>query len=160
MGAFDFLNGIGGGNTMAGGMPSTVATAAQVGPSFAALDPKVAMIASMLGQAGAAISPEGSWGAKLGGAAANMGSQRLQQMANEAAEKRQMEFYKKLFEGKTPAQTEALKGKVLSKEYGGVGNLDPLATQTPTTAPQPLSASMYQPEFFGDIFKYKSPTGR
>jgi hypothetical protein len=53
--------------------------------------------ASLAGQAGAAISPKGSWQQQLGGAAAQMGSQKIAQLAQAEKEKRMTDLLKQMF---------------------------------------------------------------
>lgn len=53
--------------------------------------------ASMAGQAGAALTPKGSWQNQLGGVAAQMGSQKLAQLAQAEKEKRTTDLLKQLF---------------------------------------------------------------
>ena len=52
---------------------------------------------SVAGQMGAAIAPKDSWQSKLGGVAANFGSQKLAQLAQAEKEKRTTELLKQLF---------------------------------------------------------------
>lgn len=56
-----------------------------------------ATFSSIAGQAGAAIGPKDSWQSKLGGVAANFGSQKLAQLAQAEKEKRTTELLKQLF---------------------------------------------------------------
>jgi len=53
--------------------------------------------ASAAGQFGAALSPKGSWQQQLGGAAAQMGSQKIAQLAQAEKEKRMTELLKQMF---------------------------------------------------------------
>jgi len=52
--------------------------------------------ASLAGQAGSAISPKGSWQQQLGGAAAQLGSQKIAQLAQAEKEKRMSELLKQM----------------------------------------------------------------
>ena len=51
---------------------------------------------SVAGQMGAAISPKGSWQEKLGGAAAQMGSQKISQLMTAEKEKRTTDLLKQI----------------------------------------------------------------
>lgn len=53
--------------------------------------------ASLAGQAGAALSPKGSWQQQLGSAASQMGSQKIAQLAQAEKEKRMTELLKQMF---------------------------------------------------------------
>jgi len=53
--------------------------------------------ANLAGQAGAAISPKGSWQQQLGSAASQMGSQKVAQLAQAEKEKRMTELLKQMF---------------------------------------------------------------
>jgi len=53
--------------------------------------------ASAAGQFGSALSPKGSWQQQLGGAAAQMGSQKIAQLAQAEKEKRMTELLKQMF---------------------------------------------------------------
>lgn len=104
---------------------------ASPGAGFFSNPANIAGLISMMGQAGAAISPDDTIGRRLGGVAANMGSQKLQQMASAEAEKRQMEFYKKLFEGKTPTQIETIKTDIAQGKTSPIGEPTTMLSQTP-----------------------------
>jgi hypothetical protein len=126
------------------GIPTTlgVNTALNTAGSDAAaggIDPQMMGLISMAGQMGAAIAGPDTWQGRLGGAAANMGSQKLTQLANQEAEKRQMAFYKDLFAGKTPTQIEALKSDIMQGTKSPVGDPTNLLSATPASTTTPLS---------------------
>lgn len=124
-------------------------------PGFLSNPANVMGLISMMGQAGAAISPDDTIGRRLGGVAANMGSQKLQQMASQEAEKRTMQFYKDLFANKTPVEIEAIK-KELASPIGGVGN--PISTPGSNLASLSPATSGSVAKSFADPLTGVDPT--
>lgn len=78
---------------------------------------------SVAGQLGSAISPKDSWQAKLGGVAAQMGSQKLNQFMQAEKEKRATDLYKQML--KTMSSKDlANMGGVTPTETGIGGGFD------------------------------------
>lgn len=136
-----------------GAVGSDAAISSTVSPSGGITDPQLMGLISIAGQMGAALAPKDSWQSRLGGVAANAGSQKLTQMAAQEAEKRQMQFYKELFAGKTPTQIEALKAKIADPNQGPAGDLPDLLGKTPASQSTPISTGFdpakWQPSMMG-----------
>ena len=102
--------------------PTYNAPGAGMPPVAAGMNPATMMgLISMIGQAGAAIGGPNSWQGRLGSVGANFGSQRLQAMATDMAEKRQMQLLKDLFgKANNAAEVDATK-KLIMSPIGGEG---------------------------------------
>ena len=84
------------------GAGSGMASSGQAPGTIMGMTPQ--MFAAIAGQLGAALSPEGSSAQKVGSLAANMGSQKIQQLAMAEKDKKQEELYKEILKRMTPEQ--------------------------------------------------------
>lgn len=82
--------------------------------------------ASVAGQFGSALSPKDSWQSKLGGIAAQMGSQKLGQLMQAEKEKRATELYKQML-------------KVMSNKQIASGMGNPSVGGVSTGIPKPMT---------------------
>lgn len=79
---------------------------------------------SIAGQMGAAVSPKDSWQAKLGGLAAQMGSQKLGQLMQAEKEKRSLDLYKQMLKAMSSKDLVNFAG-VSPTDTGIGGGFDP-----------------------------------
>ena len=89
--------------------------------------------ASVAGQAGAALTPQGSWQNKLGSVASQMGSQKLNQLMQAEKEKRATDMLKRMFGVMTHKQLGAFGGGA-----AGVGTA-PVEGQQSATGIKPMT---------------------
>ena len=88
--------------------------------------------ASVAGQLGSAITPKGSWQNQLGGLAAQMGSQKLNQLLQAEKEKRATDLYKQMLGVMSNKQLTSFTPAQPGAATGSITGIKPLSLETPS----------------------------